>query len=226
LRARTTTHACFVLMTLAGGVATASAADKFDSTWTLGVTGGALGAGPEFAWRPTKYLGLRVNAGFFNYNRDETVDQISYNGKLKLNSYGAMVDLFPFAGGFRLSAGGRSNNNKIDLTGTPSSAVTVGNNVYTPAEVGTLSGTAKGNDFAPTVTFGYGGSFARGFTFGAELGVMFQGSPKISNYQATGQLATNPAFQADLQTERARVEDKVHNYQYWPIAQIEVLYRF
>src|SRR5437016_5269857 len=98
--------------------------------------------------------------------------------------------------------------------------------VYTPALVGTVSGTVKGNDFAPTLSLGYGGTFAKGFTIGAELGVMFQGSPKIQNYQATGLLASNPAFQSDLQIERARVEDKVHSYQYWPIAQIELLYRF
>ena len=89
-----------------------------------------------------------------------------------------------------------------------------------------LTGTVKGNDFAPTVSLGYGGTLAKGFTIGAELGVMFQGSPKIQNYQATGLLASNPAFQSDLQIERARVEDKVHSYQYWPIAQIELLYRF
>ena len=98
--------------------------------------------------------------------------------------------------------------------------------MYTPAQVGTVSGTVKGNDFAPTVSLGYGGTLAKGFTIGAELGVMFQGSPKIQNYQATGLLASNPAFQSDLQIERARVEDKVHSYQYWPIAQIELLYRF
>jgi len=129
-------------------------------------------------------------------------------------------------GGFRLSAGVRSNNNKVDLIATPASSVTVGNNTYTPAQVGTVSGTVKANEFAPTLSLGYGGTLAEGFTIGVELGAMFQGSPKIQNYQATGMLANDPTFQSDLQIERARVQDKVHSYQYWPIAQIELLYRF
>jgi hypothetical protein len=55
---------------------------------------------------------------------------------------------------------------------------------------------------------------------------MFQGIPKVDNYRATGLLASTPAFQADLADERQKVDDKVHNFQYWPIAQILLLYRF
>ena len=213
----------WVLTLLAAGAAPACAAD---GVWTFGLSGGTQGAGPAVAYRAGEYFALRANAGYLPYNRDQTVNQISYSGKLKLNSVGLVADWYPAGGGLRISAGARSNNNKIDLAATPANPVTVGNNTYTPAQLGTLSGTVKGNDFAPMLSLGYGGALARGFTFGAELGVMFQGSPKVQNYQATGMLASDPTFQSDLQIERARVQDKVHSYQYWPIAQIELLYRF
>jgi hypothetical protein len=223
MSARATTTACLTLISLAGGALTASAAD---GVWTLGVSGGTLGAGPELAWRFGQFTGVRANAGFLTYSRDESVNQISYNGDLKLDSIGVMADWYPAGGGFRISLGARSNNNRIKLGGTPSTSVTVGNNVYTPSQIGTLAGTVKGNDFAPMLSLGYGGTLAKGFTVGAELGVMFQGSPKIDDFHATGLLASNPNFQADVQRERARVEDKVHSYQYWPIAQVQFLYRF
>ncbi len=213
----------WVLTALAASAAPALAADR---VWTFGVSGGTQGAGPEVAYRAGEYFGLRANAGYLPYNRDQTVNQISYSGRLKLNSVGVVADWYPVAGGLRLSVGVRSNNNKINLTATPANSVTVGNNTYTPAQVGTLSGTVKANDFAPMLSLGYGGTLARGFTIGAELGVMFQGSPKVQNYQATGMLASDPTFQSDLQIERGRVQDKVHSYQYWPIAQVELLYRF
>jgi hypothetical protein len=213
----------WVLTALAAGAAPACAAD---GVWTFGLSGGTQGAGPEVAYRAGEYFALRANVGYLPYNRDQTVNQISYSGKLKLNSVGVVADWYPVGGGFRISAGARSNNNKIDLAATPANPVTVGNSTYTPAQVGTLSGTVKGNDFAPMLSLGYGGALARGFTFGAELGVMFQGSPKVQNYRATGMLASDPTFQSDLQIERARVQDRVHSYQYWPIAQIELLYRF
>jgi hypothetical protein len=195
-------------------------------TWSIGITAGTLGLGPELAYRYGHYIGVRASAGFLSYNHDETVSDITYNGRLKLDSYGLAADLFPFGGGFRISAGARKNDNRIDLNGTPSTAVTLGNTVYTPAQVGTLSGTVEGNSFAPTLSLGYGGRLAKGFTLGAEIGVMFQGTPKVNNYHATGLLASTPGFQADLAEERQKVDDKVHNYQYWPIAQIILLYRF
>lgn len=223
MSARATTNAVCVLTALAGCAATASAAD---GAWVLGVLGGTQGVGPELAYRTGPHFAVRANAGYFSISRDETVSQISYRGKVKLNSIGISADWYPAGGGLRISAGARSNQNKINLNGTPASAVTVGNSVYAPAQVGTLSGTVKGDDFAPTLSLGYGGTLAKGFTLGAELGVMFQGSPKIRNYRATGLLASNPSFQSDLEIERARVEDKMHSYRYWPIAQVEFLYRF
>jgi hypothetical protein len=223
MKARAKTSCLLALVTLAGGATTAPAAD---GGWTLGVLGGTQGLGPEIAYRAGAHFGVRGNAGYLSYNHDQTVNQISYNGKLKLNSAGLMADWYPMGGGFRFSLGARNNDNKIHVNSTPASSVTVGNNVYTPAQIGTLSGVVTGNSFSPSFSLGYGGTLAKGFTLGAELGVVFQGSPKVENYQATGLLASNPAFQADLQTERTRVEDKVHSYQYWPIAQIQLLYRF
>ena len=223
MKARAKTNCLVALVTLAGSATNALAAD---GGWTVGVLGGTQGLGPEIAYRAGDYFGVRGNAGYLSYNHDQPVNQISYNGKLKLNSVGLMADWYPMGGSFRFSLGARSNDNKISINSTPASAVTVGNNVYTPAEVGTLSGVVTGNRFSPSLSLGYGGTLAKGFTFGIELGVVFQGSPKVENYQATGALATNPAFQADLQTERARVEDNLHSYQYWPIAQIQLLYRF
>jgi hypothetical protein len=217
-------HFFWALTALAA--ASAAPTSAADGVWTVGVSAGTQGAGPEVAYRAGEYFGLRANAGYLPYNRDQTVNQIAYSGKLKLNSFGVAADWYPIAGGLRISAGLRSNNNKIDLSATPANPVTVGNNTYTPAQVGTLSGSVKGNDFAPMLSLGYGGTLARGLTIGAELGVMFQGSPKLQNYQATGMFASDPTFQSDLQIERARVQDKVHSYQYWPIAQIELLYRF
>jgi hypothetical protein len=222
MKARAKTSCLLALVSLAGGATTALAGDGL---WTVGVMGGTQGLGPEIAYRAGDF-GLRGNAGYLSYNHDQTVDQINYNGKLKLDSVGLMADWYPMGGGLRFSLGARNNNNQIHLNGTPANSVTVGNNVYTPAQIGTLSGVVTGNRFSPTLSLGYGGTLARGFALGAELGVVFQGSPRVENYQATGLLASNPAFQADLQTERARVEDKVHSYQYWPIAQIQLLYRF
>lgn len=42
----------------------------------------------------------------------------------------------------------------------------------------------------------------------------------------TGELATNPLFQADLARERTEIEDKVDNYKVYPIVQLAIGYTF
>jgi hypothetical protein len=137
-----------------------------------------------------------------------------------------MLDLYPFGGGFRLSAGLRNNKNRIDLAGTPTTNVEIGEITYTPAQVGTLSGTVHTKKSAPTFSLGYGGKLAKGFTFGFELGVMMQGSPKIENLTATGTLASNQAFQQQLALEEQRAEDDADDFKLWPVIQIGLAYRF
>jgi hypothetical protein len=197
-----------------------------ESQWSLGISGGSLGAGPEVSYRFADRFGVRANAGFLSFDRDESVDDIEYNGDLELNSLGAMFDFYPTGGGFRISFGGRINNNEVDLVGTPAEPVTVGDTVYSPAQVGTLTGTVSGDDFAPAITLGYGGTLAQGFTLGFEIGVMYQGSPQIDGLRATGLLASNPGFLLDIQEEEARIEEEAEDYKYWPVAQVHFLYRF
>ena len=197
-----------------------------EGQWSLGLTGGTLGAGPELSYRASTHLGLRVNAGFLSVSRDEEVDDIDYDAKLDLNSYGGMIDWYPTGGGFRISLGGRVNNNEINLKGTPTTSVTVGNTTYTPQQVGTLAGTLTTDEFAPTLTLGYGGTIATGFTLGVEAGVMWQGKPKIDNLRATGLLANTQQFQADIQREQREIESDLDGYELWPILQVEFLYRF
>jgi hypothetical protein len=219
-----------VIATIAGLTIVASAvslpASAEDGKLAIGVTGGTLGLGPEISWRFSEHIGLRANGGFYDYDDTDDLDDIEYDAKLKLNSFGAMLDWYPFGGGFRLSAGGRINNNEIDLEGTPTTSVEIGDVLYTPAEAGTLSGTVTTDSIAPTFTLGYGGKLAKGFTFGIELGVMLQGSPRINDLTASGTLAGNPAFIQQLAIEEQRAEDDAHDFKLWPIIQIGLLYRF
>jgi hypothetical protein len=195
---------------------------------TVGISGGTYGIGPELAYRFNEHVGLRASGGFLTHNDSEDIDDIDYDSKLKLKSVGAALDWFPAGGGFRVSVGGRANNNKIHLRGTPNTNVEIGDITYTPAQAGTLTGTVEGaHSFAPTLTLGYGGKLAPGFTLGFELGVMAQGSPKIRNLQSTGgTLSSNAAFLAELEQERQQAEDDVDNFKLWPVLQLGFLYRF
>ena len=210
-------------LAFAGSAAHAQAdAGKF----RFGITGGTLGIGPEVSLRFAERFGVRGSATFFNYDRDETIEDIAYNGKLKLNNYGGTVDVYPFAGGFRISGGARIVDSSVRLRASPTQAVEVGDVRYTPAQIGTLSGTVRPKDFAPTATIGFGGNMRPGFNISFDVGVMFQGSPQIENLNATGVLANDPQFRASLEREEAEIEDDISGFKYYPIVQLSLGYRF
>lgn len=205
--------------------AVAEAKDQ-DSRVSVWATGGSLGIGPEVAYRVSPLIGLRGGATFLGINHNVDVNDITYRGSLKLASYGANLDFYPFKGGLRVSAGFRIDKNKVDLTATPNGPVGVGSGTFTPAQIGTLSGTVRAADTAPTLTIGYAGGLTKGVKFGIDAGALFQGSPRIDDLKATGTLANDPAFQTQLADEEAQIERKLHKYTVYPIVQISLGYAF
>jgi hypothetical protein len=211
-------------MAMAAG-ASATAAEE--GKWVVGVTGGTLGIGPELGYRFGEHGGVRADAAFFSYDHDETIDDIDYDTSLKLSSFGLMADWYPFGGSFRLSAGARSDGNKIDLLAAPSAAQTVqiGDVVYSGAQIGTLTGKADFKSLVPALTLGWGGKFAEGFTAGFEVGVLFQGKPRL-DLLASGPIANDPTFQQELAQEIAQAEDDAKDFKLWPVIQLHLSWRF
>lgn len=208
----------------AGMSAPAFAQDNSGGTVHVGVSAGSLGIGPEIGWRGDN-VGVRGSATFFGYSRDVDSDGVEYDGDLKLRSFGGTVDFYPGGGGFRLSAGARISNNRVELKATPTTNVEVGDNVYTPAQIGTLSGDIKANKLAPTLTIGYGSGRGQGFSFGIDGGIMLQGSPEVKNLRTSGSLSS-AALAADIAREEEELEDDIDNFKIYPILQISLGYRF
>ncbi len=204
----------------------AGAAAAEGGNWSVGVSGGTIGISPEIGYRFNRAMGVRVNGGFFDYDRNEEIDDIGYDGTLKLKSFGAMADLYPFGGSFRISAGLRSSKNRIDLSAVPTANVEIGDGVFTPAEVGQLDGRVTFKKMNPAVTVGWGGKLKRGFSVGFEAGVMMQGSPKMSLAASGGTLSNDPTFQQELEDERARAEEDAEDFKLWPVLQLHLKYRF
>lgn len=196
------------------------------SGFTAGVTAGSLGVGPEVGYRVSPMIGVRANASFVDVSHDFDIDDIDYNGKVKLESYGAMLDLYPFKGGFRVSGGFRINKNRVNVTATPTGNVTVGDVTFTPVQVGTLTGQVDTDEFAPVLTVGYAGGLTKGLKFGIDAGVLFQGKPEINNLRSNGSFATNATFIAELEKERVKFNNDIDDYKFYPVVQLSVFYAF
>ena len=211
------------VLTLAAGNARA---DSYRPDITVGPSIGTLGIGGDVGVRFNDYVGLRVAGNGFATSFDSSYGDIDYDVDFTLASVGPMVDIYPFGGVLRFTAGFRYNLNSVGLSATPTSNVTIGGTTFTPAQVGTLDGDIDVNAFSPYVGLGLEATFIGGtLAIGLEGGVLFQGSPSVS-LRGNGTLASDPTFNAELRQEEQQIEDDLSILAYYPVAQLYLTFRF
>lgn len=189
---------------------------------SIGVRAGSMGLGVELAYPISQSLGVRLLADGYKYSRKFTQDNIDYDGDAKLRTGSLLIDLFPFANNFRISAGGVYNGNKL-LLSTPNTNLTINGNPYTA----TLDGEVDFKKFAPYAGIGYGRPVGSGLSLTFDLGVMFQGTPTATlNGTCTPAPACTAQFQTDLKAQEASLNDKIKDFRYYPVASVGVAYTF
>ncbi|MDQ6975563.1 MAG: hypothetical protein Q9M22_03235 [Mariprofundaceae bacterium] len=194
----------------------------------IGAKVGTLGAGVEIVSNVVPMLvNARIQLNAYNLNRTITDTQVSYDAKFKLLSFGALADVYPFAGKFRLTGGLYYNGNKLTMTGVPLvGSYTINGATYTAGQVGSLTSTVDFNKIAPYAGIGFGDSISSGspIGFNFDLGVLYMGQPKTA-ITATG-AAANPALAASIAGEKQKLDDALKNMQFYPVASIGVTFRF
>ena len=187
-----------------------------------------LGYGGEFTGAVTSNVNARVGLNALDLDFDDKeVDDIEYDLEIELRSFSALVDWYVFNDSFRISGGIISMNHALDLDARPTTNEQIGDTSYTPAEIGTLSGSVDVQDIAPYVGIGWGNPLTHdkrwGFT--CDVGVAFINSPDVS-LSANGSKASNPAFRADMAKEREEIEDDWDSFKYYPVLAVSFFYRF
>lgn len=209
---------CCALAILTASSTAWAAEDRFG----VEVKAGTLGLGGDFAAQVIPMLGLRATLNQYDFSEGFDKSGIHYDGTLKVGGYGALADFYPTKGKFHLTAGLLSNRNKVDLVTKPDADLTIGDNTYTPQQVGTLTGEMKFRSTVPYFGLGYGnparGPHRVGFVF--DIGVEPQGSPKASLTSSAGQV-----LQSDLDKEAAKIEDDTKNFKLWPVLALGISIR-
>lgn len=192
---------------------------------SIGGKAGLLGLGIEYSYSMSERIVFRGALYGGGYSFDATEGGIDYDFDLNWDSLAVGVDMHPFTGPFRLSLGLLANDNGLSATSTPNQPVLVGNTLYTPAEIGTLSGNVGFDGTTPFIGLGWDWSKSKRFGFSLDLGLVSQGSPKVS-LTASGLLTGTPTFAADLAAEAAELEDSLDDFDLLPYASFGLSFRF
>lgn len=187
---------------------------------------GALGLGVEY----TRAFGDRIalRGAFYgsNYGTDSEESDIEYQIDLVWDSFSVGIDLHPGRGPFRLSVGYMSNENRLEAVSTPTGNETIGDTVYTPAQIGTLNGLVTFDDSAAYAGLGWDWSRDKdGFGMSFDLGLVSQGAPN-AEFNASGTAASNPGFQNDLRNEEVQIEEDLDGLDLVPFATLGFNFRF
>ncbi|MBI3570290.1 MAG: hypothetical protein HY082_04195 [Gammaproteobacteria bacterium] len=186
---------------------------------------GTLGAGVELSKGLSDKFSVSLGFNTYNYKTSDTTSDISYDFKFELQSAALLANYHPFSGVFRLTGGVLYDNNELSLTGKPSGAnYTINGVTYSSSAVGNLTGKLTFNKTAPYLGIGWGNRPNSRFGLSADIGALYQGSPKLS-LSATGALS-DPVLAADLERERASAESDLSKYKWYPVLSLGMYFRF
>lgn len=209
---------------MAAGTAAAGAAQ---AQVAIGGSIGTTGATVEAQVKVLPGLQLRGGYNYFQYEADDTYDDIAYQGDLDLNTLGAFLDFHPFGNSFMITGGAYFGEKSLNLTGTPTSNVEVGSQTFTPQQVGTLRMQADLEDTAPFIGLGWDNTFENpGIGFKFIAGAMFTGSPQVNLTASGGTLSNDPNFQTQLAQEEQNLQDDVDDYEVYPVVQAGLTFSF
>lgn len=209
----------------------------------VGLKLGLDGIGVQYVYGINPYVGVRAGYQFGSYTYNDKKDGTDYDAKLKINALAGFVDVMPFGGGFRISAGLYGKSPGVTLNASGEDQYELGDSTYNGDL--RLHGHTDLGKTSPYLGLGWGGTANKtGFGMSFDAGVIFGKSPKLS-LLASGvacdasvdsacdphgpsgfDVTTNPDFQASLEQERQDMEHDAKDFRYWPVLNLGVHYRF
>jgi hypothetical protein len=216
-----------VLCTVATGYATAYS-DVYEGDYAFVIKAGTLGLSLEGIARLNPKVNARLGVNAFEYDYSGTESDIKYDFDLELFSVSALFDWHPFGNSFRTTIGLLFNQNSLDMKAKPAGSFEIGDSTYTAAQVGTLSGELEVEEASPYVGIGWGNALGREqkWTVYLDLGVVYQGSPKVNLASTGGSLSSDPTFQANLVREEQNLEDDLEEFKFYPVIAFGIAYKF
>ena len=199
---------------------------------------GTMGTGIGGAFGLTDHLNLRFGLNSYDLDVDiEDEEGLDYDAGMDLDNQYVFLDIHPFEGNFRLTAGMFINNNEISASAIVDDAFTqIGNDTALQGTRVDTSVTFDNN--SGYVGIGWGNSFNGGmFDFGVDLGIVMQGSPKIGldvtlppsaatsvDNCAAGD--TSCIGNDDIEQERLDAENEAKDFDSYPLINFSFSIRF
>jgi hypothetical protein len=200
-------------------VPAAARADLFSSV-SYGVHVSTIGHGITLE-KPLLYdFSVRVTTGSLSVSQQSTYDTTSYRTTTRYSNVGVIADYRPYGGRYRISGGLVFGNDSIDNNlRDPAPMIRIGNGLYPSTGTGNVNARVRFDKPSIYAGVGTGTGLIRGLALQFDAGVLVRNGTATTS--ATGPLANDPAFRADL--DRLRGELRTHVVV--PVLSVGLVYR-
>lgn len=185
-----------------------------DARFSLGAGVSTLGLTVEPSIRFGDRWGIRAPIGAGKLNLEDESNGYEYSGDLDMGGIGLMGDYYPFASGFRISAGAFYTDYSADISSDD--VVFAG---FVNSEV--RARIRQKRDFAPAIAVGYDGKFSDRGTLSFTVGGIFGDGFDVSASESSGLV---PQDLVDAEVDDIR--DDLNDYDVIPYLQLSVSFAF
>ena len=190
---------------------------------------GTLGVGVDIGKKITGTTAVRLNVNGLGYSGKESIEGVDYDADLTLFTAGALLDYYPsMDSSFRVTAGAYYNGNEVSGTATltPGKTITIGDNTYDSATIGSADMKMDFDPIAPYVGIGWSSYTDSGWSFVLDVGIMYHGKANVDLNVDIKDAALANQINDDVEKEKKEIIDKMHDYQIYPVVMIGATYRF
>jgi hypothetical protein len=181
-----------------------------------------VGIGGEGAVALSEKLAVRGGLGLMPMKLTVDYEDIDWDLELPDTWYNFGIDFYP-AGSFRIGGGILFKSDGPTLTATPTQAEEIGDMIFTPEEIGTLSAILVSGDKAPYALIGFGRHTDLGFGLFVDLGVALLGDPEIELDVIGSSFSDQAELRRQLDIEARNLEDEAGTFlSLWPFLSIGV----
>lgn len=180
---------------------------------SVGARAGTLGLGGEVSMGVGRMLAIRAGIGVVPYEYEDEFEDVDYTISFPNRITNIGVDVYPFGGGLRLSAG-LLNRPSFELEATGQQTAEIGGRTYT-GNLNVQGDISNEKETAPYVTIGFGRATGRGLGFFFDLGAAFVGDGQIELTGTCTETSTGqpcPEFQTRLQAEEDEFNSQLDDF--------------
>ena len=231
-----------VTSTIVNGTPAPTSIRPFSSVG-IGAKFSLLGIGLEGATPLSSHTNLRAGINLFSYGTTFSTDGINYDATLQLRSIDALLDWYPFKGGFHVSPGAMLHNGnqlKANTSVPAGDYFSLNDTSYISAVGNPVGGNAslKFSSAAPMLVIGWGNLVPRTkhISVPVEVGTVFSGAPhtllnltgNVCDPDGTNcrSISSDPTVQENITAQQVKFNKDVSAFRVYPVISLGFAYRF